>query len=206
MHDQPLTQLLGEIKAGRAAVTADLLPLVYDQMRGLARGMMKDQPESHTLQPTALVNEACAKLLGSAELSIESRAHFFAIAATAMRQVLADHAKAKRAEKRTPQGKRVTLAGVPGESGVGRVAGAPGEVDMLALDDALTKLAGLDPRQARLIELRFFGGMTVAEAAIVMEVSVPTLEREWRAAKAFLRNELGRAERGIEESGGGNVS
>jgi RNA polymerase sigma-70 factor (ECF subfamily) len=83
------------------------------------------------------------------------------------------------------------------------VAGPAGEVDMLALDDALTKLAALDPRQARLIELRFFGGMAVAEAAVVMEVSAPTLEREWRAAKAFLRNELGHAEPGNAESGGG---
>jgi RNA polymerase sigma-70 factor (ECF subfamily) len=174
MSTPQLTQLLQEVRTGKALASRDLLPLVYDELRGMARGMMSHREQSHTLQPTALVNEACAKLLGSAELSIESRAHFFAIAAMAMRQVLADHAKAKRAEKRTPQGKRVTLAGVPGESGVGGVggvrgvAGAPGEVDMLALDDALTKLAGLDPRQARLIELRFFGGMTVAEAAVAL--------------------------------------
>jgi RNA polymerase sigma factor (TIGR02999 family) len=113
MSTPRLTQLLEEVRTGKALASRDLLPLVYDELRGMARGMMSHREQSHTLQPTALVNEACAKLLGSAELSIESRAHFFAIAAMAMRQVLADHAKAKRAEKRTPQGKRVTLAGLP---------------------------------------------------------------------------------------------
>jgi RNA polymerase sigma-70 factor, ECF subfamily len=186
MTSERLTLLLHQVRTGQCLATEELLPLVYEELRQLARGMMQGQSGGHTLQPTALVHEAYAKLLGSAVLSVESRAHFFALAALAMRQVLANHARAKRAEKRSVEGGRITLAEVAAAGGEQR------EVDVLGLDDALTKLASLDTRQAKLVELRFFGGLTMEETAGLMNVSVPTLEREWRAAKAFLRAELGR--------------
>jgi len=182
MDSEKFTQLLGEIQSGRTAASDELLPLVYDELRSLARGIMGRQAAAHTLQPTALANEACIRLLGSSTLSWESRAHFFAVAAVAMRQILANHARAKHADKRSAPGHRVTLAGI---------AHQQDDVDLLALDDALVRLAALDPRQARFIELRFFGGLTVAESAHVLAISVPTAEREWRAARAFLQSELG---------------
>ncbi len=181
MNTERLTELLGEVTEGRATATAEILPLVYDELRRVARGLMHGRRGPDTLQPTALVNEACAKLLGSAHLSVVNRAHFFAIAAMAMRQVLSSHAREKRAQKRSAPGVRVTLTGVTGQDN---------EVDSLALDDALTKLAKLDPRQSKLVELRFFAGMTSEEAAVVMELSEATINREWRSARAFLRNEL----------------
>lgn len=190
MTGERLTLLLQQVQSGQSLATEELLPLVYEELRNLARGMMQGQSGGHTLQPTALVHEAYAKLLGSASLSVESRAHFFAIAALAMRQVLSNHARAKRAEKRSAAGNRVTLAEVASSGPVQR------DVDVLGLDDALTKLASLDPRQAKLVELRFFGGLTMDETASLMGVSVPTLEREWRAAKAFLRAELDRGTAG----------
>ncbi|MBS0197754.1 MAG: sigma-70 family RNA polymerase sigma factor [Planctomycetes bacterium] len=177
-----MTQLLADIKEGRASVSDELLPLVYEELRELARKLMKSRGRAHTLEPTSLVNEACAKLIGSAKLSVDSRVHFFALAALAMRQVLSNHARAVRGRRQSTPGQRTTLSGIPGSER---------EVDSLALDDALNKLATLSPRQARLVELRFFGGMTMEESAQVLDVSVPTLEREWRAARAFLRSELG---------------
>ncbi len=144
---------------------------------------MRDQGSGHTLQPTALVNEACVRLLGPSDTSWQSRAHFFAIAAKAMRQVLANHARGKRAIKRRPPGERVTLSEVASDD-------SPIDADLLSLDEALTRLAALDERQSQLIELRFFGGMTIEEAAHVMEISTATAEREWRMARAWLGAEL----------------
>ena len=181
-----VTSLLVEWKSGNEDAKELLIPLLYDELHRMAERYLRNESGARTLQPTALVHEAYAKLLGSAVLSVESRAHFFALAAMAMRQVLANHARAKRAEKRSAAGDRVTLAEVAAAGGEQR------EVDVLGLDDALTKLATLDARQAKLVELRFFGGLTMEETAGLMGVSVPTLEREWRAAKAFLRAELGR--------------
>ena len=150
---------------------------------------MRGQRGSHTLQPTALVNEACVKLLGGTELSWQNRTHFFAVAAMAMRQVLANHARGRRAAKRAAGGDRVTLSDVAG------ARGSEIGVDALALDDALAKLAAVDPRQARLVELRYFAGMTMEESAFVLDVSVRTVERDWVVARAFLKSEL--AEQGV---------
>lgn len=184
MSSDRVTQLLADVKNGSELASSELLALVYDDLRGLARGMVHRGPgvASHTLQPTALVNEACLRLLGQSNLSLQSRAHLFAVAAMAMRQVLSNHARAKRADKRTPEGDRVTLAAV---------SGTTSEVDLLALDDALTKLEALDARQARLVALRFFAGMTMDDAATVLGISLSSAEREWRAARAFLWSELG---------------
>jgi RNA polymerase sigma factor (TIGR02999 family) len=144
---------------------------------------MRDQRSGHTLEPTALVHEACVRLLGQSEVSWQSRAHFFAVAAKAMRQVLANHARGKKAAKRRPPGERVTLGeAASDDSGV--------DVDLLALDGALTELAAMDDRQSQLIELRFFGGMTIEEAAHVMGISTATAEREWRMARAWLSARL----------------
>lgn len=180
MGNRPVTDLIADIREGRPSAVESLLPVVYDELRGLAHGIMR-QRGPQTLQPTALVNEVCVRLLGSRPPSWESRAHFFAVAAVAMRQVLASYGRAKRADKRTPPGERVTLEGCADQN-------AP--LDLLALDDALTKLTELDPRQAKIVELRFFGGMSNEEVAHVTCLSLATVEREWRAARAFLKVEL----------------
>ncbi len=183
MSAHEITEILGRVVEGHKTAVEQLLPLVYDELRLLASRQMLGQGAGHTLQPTALVNEACVRLLGPSETSWESRAHFFAIAAKAMRQVLANHARGKRAVKRRPPGERITLSEVAsGDS--------PVDADLLSLDEALTKLAALDERQSQLIELRFFGGMTIEEAALVMGISTATTEREWRMARAWLAAEL----------------
>lgn len=189
MGNADVTGLLAELGAGHPSAAERLLPLVYDELRGLARGMMRGGAAAGTLQPTALVNEACIRLLGVHDPGWNGRAHFFAVAATAMRQILASHARAKRASKRSAPGHRVTLSGTPG---------VERDVDLLALDDALSQLAALNPRHARLVELRFFGGLTMEEAAQLMGVSVSSAHRDWRAARAWLGARLGEAAAGGE--------
>ena len=158
------------------------LPAVYAELRALAASYFRGRG-SHTLQPTALVHEAFLRLHQHAG-QVTDRAHFFAIAATAMRQVLIDHARRRRALKRGgAERERVTLS---------NLAAFESPVDLVALDDLLTKLAALDGRQARLVELRFFAGMTEEETAEVLGVSLRTVQKEWRKAKAWLLAELGR--------------
>jgi RNA polymerase sigma factor (TIGR02999 family) len=158
-----------------------LLQEVYAELRGLADRFLQKRPPGQTLQPTALVHEAWLKLARNAPDggAWESRAHFFAVAAKAMRQVLANHARDRAAQKRSPGRERVTLS----------EAVAPGgtdEVDLIALHDVLTELAEADARKAELVELRFFGGLTMPEIAHVMNVSTATLERDWRVARAWI--------------------
>jgi RNA polymerase sigma-70 factor, ECF subfamily len=215
MNSERITQLLADIKGGDRLASSELLPLVYDELRGLARSLMHRGAgaAAHTLQPTALVNEACMKIMGQTNLSLQSRAHLFAVAAMAMRQVLSNHARAKRADKRGGAG----LGGADGasEAAVGRrqrvtlsgISGGDREVDLLELDDVLTKLERLDPRQAHLVSLRFLGGMTMEAAAGILGISLSSCEREWRAARAFLLSELGADAGGVDRpegtSGGG---
>jgi RNA polymerase sigma factor (TIGR02999 family) len=182
---QQVTQVLERIAEGHDSAARQLLPLVYDELRRLARSHMRRQPSDHTLQATALVHEAYLRLVGQSDVQWESRAHFFAVAATAMRQILANHARAKRAAKRGGGQMLVTLSEAihPG--------GGP-DVGLLALHDALEKLAALDEHQSKVVELRFFGGMTGDEIAHVLGVSSATVKREWRAARAWLNAELGR--------------
>ena len=183
MADPRLTQALARAAEGHTGALDQVLPLVYDELRGLASAYMRRQQANHTLQPTALVNEVCARMLGPDAGVPESRGHFFAIAATAMRQVLATHARAKRSAKRQAEGHRVTLQGVPlGEHEDG--------IDAVDLDDALNELAEIDPRQARLVELRFLSGLTIDETAAAMKLSTATIEREWRVARAWLSTRL----------------
>ncbi len=158
------------------------MPLVYDELRGLAAARLAAERSDHTLQPTALVHEAYLKLVGQQDANWKGRAHFFAVAAQAIRRILIDHARKHRAIKRGA-GRRVTLSGVddlPGQS----------DVDIVALDDALRRLAEKSERQARVVELRFFGGLSVEQAAQVLDVSPGTIKGDWRFARAWLAQQL----------------
>ncbi len=176
------TELLVRMGAGDQAAAGELLPLVYEQLREMAGNFMRNQPAGHTLQPTALVNEAYLKLIASSG-NWKDRAHFCAVTATAMRQILQNHARGKRAAKRSGQRVNITIDRFDGPEGA--------EVlDLVALEDALTKLAELNMRQARLVELRFFGGMTHDEIAHVLGVTTRTVEKDWRRVRAWLSREL----------------
>jgi len=170
---------LGEADAER------LLDQVYDQLHAIARSYFRHQRTDHTLQPTAVVHEAFMKLTASGATGYRDRAHFIAVAARAMRQVLVDHARARGTLKRGGGRTAVVLD----EARAGD--GAPAIVDMIALDEALDRLADLDPRQARVVELRFIGGLGVAETAAVLGVSPRTVELDWRMARAWLSRALG---------------
>lgn len=176
------TLLLARIHAGDAQAVNELLPLVYNQLRAIAGGYFRGKRSNHTLQPTALVHEAYLKLIG-ADSAFQSRAHFFAVAATAMRQILANHARDKRAGKRDAKPVDITI------NQVATPSVAP-TLDLLALDEALSKLTELSERLARMVELRFFGGLNMNEVAQVLGISRPTVERDWRRARAWLNREL----------------
>jgi len=179
---RPVTVLLAQWKAGDASALATLIPLVYDELHRLAAHYLRSERHDHTLQTTALVNEAYLRLVGQEPGDIGNRAHFVGVAAHVMRQVLVDHARAQRAAKRDGGG-RVEL----------RDEDHPlvcGDVDAIALDDAMNKLAELDLELCRVVEMRIFGGLTVEETATALEVSPATVKREWAAAKAWLSREL----------------
>lgn len=184
-RDHEITTVLDRVRIGDASAVSELMPLVYDELRALAAHLLDHHVGGQTLQPTAVVNEAYLKLVRGAPQDWETRAHFFAVAAKAMRQILADHARGKKTKKRGGSFERITLSAVP--------ASAPEDtVDLSAIEAALTKLAALDPRQAEIVELRFLAGLDVKETALVTGVSTRTVEREWFAAKAWLRRELAR--------------
>jgi RNA polymerase sigma factor (TIGR02999 family) len=145
---------------------------------------MRQQSVGHTLQATALVHEAFLKLVDQKDTEWQSRAHFFGVAAKAMRSILVDHARARQAAKRGPDAIRLTL------SQVGGVADRSPDVDVLDLNDALHRLSELDPEKERLVELRYFGGLSIEEAAVVLDISPATLKRQWHTARAWLRREL----------------
>jgi RNA polymerase sigma factor (TIGR02999 family) len=181
---QEVTALLKEWSAGDRGALERLMPLVYGELRQLAASHLRSERGDHTLQPTALVHEAYLRLIGQRSVTWANRAHFFGIAAQMMRRVLVDHARRRLAAKRSPGTLYVDL----GEE----VAAAPDRApELLALDRALTELERLDPRQARVVELRFFAGLSVEETAEVAGVSTATVKREWRTARAFLRHEIG---------------
>ena len=160
-----------------------LLPLVYQELRRLAAGYLRRERAGYTLQPTALVNEAYLRLLKDDPHRWQNRAHFCAIAAHSMRQILIERARARNAQKRGGPRARVTLD-------EGLMAGGERSIDLVALDEALERLAALDPEQARLVELRFFGGLTVEETAEAMDISPATVKRHWAVARAWLAREL----------------
>jgi RNA polymerase sigma-70 factor (ECF subfamily) len=181
-----ITELLIAWSGGHREALDKLVPLVYKDLRRLAAGYMKGEPVGHSLQPTALVHEAYVRLIDQRQVKWRDRAHFFGVAAGMMRRILVDHARVRRAEKRGGGWQRVALAG-------DEVAGAaPAEIDVLALHDSLERLAAFDSRQERIVELRYFGGLTIDETAEVVGLSVATVVREWTIAKAWLRRDLSR--------------
>ena len=165
---------------------AELMPLVYDELRRLAASYLRRERPGQTLQATALVNEAFVRLSQERGKPFENRTHFLAIAALSMRQILVQRARAKHAEKRGGGADRITLD----ESIVSAAPAKDDGIDVLALDDALTRLAALDQQQAKIVELRYFGGLTIEETADAMEISPATVKRQWALARAWLRREL----------------
>lgn len=179
-----VTALLRAWHDGDGGALDALVPAVYDELRRQAARHLKHQPVGHTLRPTALVHEAYLRLAGTPGASWESRAHFFAVAGHVMRAVLVDHARAHQAAKRGGGNTRVALRDVPDPA-----TGGDG-VDVLALDEALRRLAAQDAQKARVVELRYFTGLTVEETAEALGLSSATVKREWTAARAWLRRAL----------------
>ena len=178
--------LLDRASAGDEGAAGRLLELVYEQLRALAASYLRGERAGHTLQPTALVHEAFLRLQAGSPVRYQNHTHFFAVAARAMRQVLVDHARRRAAAKRGGDPERVTL-----DDGLQLGGDAESRViDVLALDEALERLGKLDERQARVVELRFFGGLTIDEAARVLEVSTDTVEDDWAMARAWLKRTL----------------
>jgi RNA polymerase sigma factor (TIGR02999 family) len=180
-----VTQLLEKFEPGDRHAEEQLFADVYTELRAIAAKYLRRERKSHTLQPTALVHEAYLKLVGQARVDWEGRAHFMAFAAQAMRQILVDHARRHRAKKRGGARHRIVLDD-------NLVVEVDRDVDLLTLEDALAKLTKLNPCQAQMIELRFFGGLDIAKAAKVMGMSKRSAEREWTMVRAWLRRELGR--------------
>lgn len=182
---QEVTRLLSAAGRGDPVAAEQVFPLIYDELRRLAQRYMNQERADHTLQATALVNEAYVKLVRTAgdESSWNSRSHFFAAAALAMRRILVNHARARQTQKRGGDRQRMILD---------EAAAAFNDraIDLLDLDDALTRLAALDQTQARIVELRFFGGLTVEQTAGILDKSVRTIQYDWAMARAWLRGEL----------------
>jgi len=179
----------------QVSLSPQLIELVYGELRALASSYMRHQRSSHTLQPTALVNEAFLKIARSSPEAYSSRSHFMAVAATAMRQVLINHAESRNAEKRGG-GTR----GIPINPGMAAPDLGASQVDVLAIDEGLKKLEKLDERKARVVEAKIFGGLSHEEIAMVLGVSLSTVEADWRMAKAWLAKELkGQDGKGAEE-------
>ena len=178
-----VTQLLAEWRNGDTAALNKLMPLVYGELRRLAHRYMKRERPGQTLQTTALVNEAYLRLVGSKQTEWQDRAHFFAVSAQIMRHLLVDRARSRQYAKRGKDARQVTLD-------EGAVISPERDLDLLALDEALDKLSRIDERKSRLVELRYFGGLSVEEAAEVLGVSAITVKREWLKTKAWLYREL----------------
>lgn len=178
-----VTQLLLDWGGGDRAALDKLVPAVYQELRRLARHYMRGERAGHTLQTSALVNEAYMRLVDYKNARWQNRAHFFAVAAQAMRRILVDHARANRAAKRGAGGQKVSLDEAA-------VLSDERAEELIALDDALTKLEQLDERKSRIVEMRYIGGLSVEEVAEVLGVSPRTVEREWRSAKAWLHRAI----------------
>ena len=181
--DQDVTNLLVEWRRGDEGALARLIPIVYGELRRVASARLRKEASDHTLQTTALVHEAYLRLVGLDRMTLHNRTHFFAMAARLMREILVDHARRKHALKR---GGGVTVLGLEDVAAGGETA----IVDVLALDEALTDLASFDQRLGRVVELRFFAGLSIAETAEALDVSDATVERDWTIAKAWLLQRL----------------
>ena len=178
-----ITLLLGEWGGGDKEALEKLMPLVYDELRRMARGYMRRQPQGHTFQTTELIHETYLKLAGNNEKAWANRAHFFAVAAKAMRHILVDHARSKHAGKRGGWREQISLNDNLAEVGAQ-------SVQVLALDEALNSLSSLDRRKGDVVELKYFGGLTNEETAEALRISVETVKRDWRFARTWLLREL----------------
>ena len=178
-----VTGLLVAWKNGSPEALDELIPIVYSELRKLARQQLRGERPDHSLQPTALTHEAFLRLFGTRQVGWQNRAHFFAVASQLMRRVLVEHARKRQTLKRGGMPTRVTLdeADTPVE---------PLDVDVVNLHEALTELEEVDPRQSRIVELRYFGGLNMEETAEVLSVSPATVKRDWRVAKLWLRRAL----------------
>jgi len=178
-----ITKILHRVEMDDDSAAAEVLPIVYDELRALAVSFFKSEDPNHTLQPTALVHEAFIKLAGKSRNDWKNRAHFFAIASKAMRWILKDHARRKKAIKRGGAQQKVTLSGIEEPSG-------EKPINLIALDESLAKLAERSPRTCRIVEMRFLAGLDEKEVAYVLDIALRTVQREWRVARAYLRCEL----------------
>ena len=177
-----VTRLLVEWGQGDQAALDELIPLVYAELQRLAQHYLRGERRGHTLQTSALINEAFLRLIDQ-QIAWQNRAHFFGVAARLMRRILVDHARNQGRAKRGGAQQRLSLAAAA-------ELATPSDKELIALDDALTQLATLDPRQSQIVELRYFGGLTIDEVAEVLGISHATIEREWSMARAWLRVEL----------------
>lgn len=178
-----VTSLLERARSGDSSALADVFPLIYDELRRLAQRQLQREPDGHTLSPTALVHEAYMRLIDYSRMEWTGRAHFLAVASTAMRRILVDHARGHRSVKRGGDLRRVSIDSVE--------LGTEDRAELLvAIDDALERLKQIDERQARVVECRFFGGMTEDDTAQALGISVRTAKRDWAKAKSWLHREL----------------
>ena len=180
-----VTQLLKKAQSGDKESLDNLLPVIYDELRRVAASQLRRERDDHTLQATALVHETYLRLIEQKNVDWRNRAHFFSIASEMMRRILVNYAVQRNAQKRGDGATRISLDDANSFASTGE-----SEVDLLALDDALTYLAEMDPEAARIVELRFFGGLTIAETAEVLGISESTVKREWKTAKAWLKTKL----------------
>ena len=180
--DAPITQLLSSWRDGDSDARDQLVATLYPELRRIAQGLFRNERANHTLQPTALVNEAWLRLSGSDSIPVEDRGHLLAIAARLMREILIDHARRRDAAKRDG-GERITLSGLD-------VADGSGAIDLVGLDGALNRLERIDPVKARIVELRYFGGLSIEETGVATEQSPATVKRHWQAARIWLFNAL----------------
>jgi RNA polymerase sigma factor (TIGR02999 family) len=182
-NSRSITVLLGRMKAGNKEAEAELIPLVYDELHRLARHYMRGEREGHTLQTSALVNEAYMRIMGEHRIDWKNRAHFFGVSAQIMRRILVDHARSRDAKKRGGAAQKISLENA-------FVYSDEQSWQVVAVHEALTKLFQWDPRQCRIVELRFFAGLNVEETAEVLALSPTTVKREFQHAKAWLYGEL----------------
>lgn len=187
MQEKNVTKLLLELSNGEHSAVDELLPVVYDELKRLAASYLRRERVGHTLQPTALVHEAYIRLIDQTRVNWQNRAHFFGVAANVMRRILVDHARKHNAGKRGAEFQKFSL-----DENVNKAIEISNE--LVALDDALNELAKVDPDNARLVELRYFGGLTFEETAEVMNVSVITVKRHWRVARAWLYGQINQTE------------
>ena len=183
-QEQDVTQMLIELTDGKKDVVGEILPLIYGELRKLASSYLRKERGNHTLQPTALVHEAYMKLIDQTQVKWQNRAHFFGIAAQVMRRILLDYARKHKAEKRGGAGENVALD----ENLI--IIQSEKSAELIALDEALDNLAKIDEMKAKIVELRYFGGLSVEETAEVLDVSVITVKRHWKMAKAWLYGQL----------------